>query len=329
MRPAALLFLLALTGCATSAPRSAAPALSVPFIAQAPNLCGPAALAMLATYHGHPVTQDAIAQDIYLPTIRGTLTVELAEYARRYGLWTRQYRGSRADLRAKLAAGLPLIVLGKIGASYHYFVVLADERDHLIVHSGTQAHQRVDAETFTRWWNRANQWTLLVCPPAQARWSLSAAEHNDLGVFLEETGQLDTAAAQYQAAIAREPAQSDYHFNLGNVRLHQQNLPAAVDAFARAIAADPENADALNNLAWTYHEMGDHLDRAALLCQRAIQLRPAQRAYYLDTLGSVLLKQGRPAEARAAFTAAHAATTDRQTGLRAAIAAKLDRLTPP
>ena len=32
--------------------------LNVPFIAQKPNYCGPAALAMLANYYGHAVTQD-------------------------------------------------------------------------------------------------------------------------------------------------------------------------------------------------------------------------------------------------------------------------------
>ena len=41
--------------------RAADDILDVPFIAQKPNYCGPAALAMLANYYGHPVSQDEIA----------------------------------------------------------------------------------------------------------------------------------------------------------------------------------------------------------------------------------------------------------------------------
>jgi hypothetical protein len=98
--------------------------LPVPFIVQKPNYCGPAALAMLANYYGHPVSQDDIAGAIYLPDIGGTLTSELGGYARRFHLWVRQYHGSLGDLREKLAAGVPLLVLGRFGEHPHYFVVL-------------------------------------------------------------------------------------------------------------------------------------------------------------------------------------------------------------
>ena len=86
MRSATLLFLAAFLFI----PRIALAAddvLNVPFIAQKPNYCGPAALAMLANYYGHPVSQDEIAGAIYLPDIGGTLTSELGEYARRFHLW--------------------------------------------------------------------------------------------------------------------------------------------------------------------------------------------------------------------------------------------------
>src|SRR5579859_2721181 len=97
--------------------------LDVPFIAQKPNYCGPAALAMLANFYGHPVSQDEIAGAIYLPDIGGTITSELGDYARRFHLWVRQYHGSLDDLREKLSAGVPLLVLGRFGEQSHYFVV--------------------------------------------------------------------------------------------------------------------------------------------------------------------------------------------------------------
>jgi tetratricopeptide (TPR) repeat protein len=69
--------------------------------------------------------------------------------------------------------------------------------------------------------------------------------------------------------------------------------------------------------------MGSNLDEAAKLCERAVALRPARRAYYLDTLAGIYLKQGEPKEAVATFELALAATTDRQGSLRAELERRL------
>ncbi len=322
----ALCLSLLICGCATQARKHVSTqALAVPFIAQKPNYCGPAALAMLADYYGHNVSQDEIATAIYLPQIRGTLTAELAEYAGQFDLWVRQYRGSRADLHQKLAAGVPLIVLGKFGTQYHYFVVLGfdDFNDTIIVHSDTRPDLSLSEDDFLRWWDRANRWTLLVCPPGRAQWNLSADEHNDLGVFLENTGQFLAAAGQYNAATQLEPTNSYYQMNLGNALLKEKLFAESASAYRQAVVLAPDNADALNNLAYAYVELNANLDEAAALCDRAVNLRPSHRAYYLDTLGSVRLKQGKPQEAVAAFESALAATTDHQSALRAGIQQRL------
>ncbi|HUJ10087.1 MAG TPA: PA2778 family cysteine peptidase [Verrucomicrobiae bacterium] len=314
-----LLLLLFRAGAATAAP------LNVPFIAQKANYCGPAALAMLANYYGHPVSQDDIANAIYLPDIGGTLTIELADYARRYHLWVRQYRGSVDDVHQKLNAGVPLLVLGRFGAQPHYFVVLGwdDFRQVVTVHSDTRARYEMRAEDFLRHWDRAGRWTLLVCPPEKATWRLSADEHNDLGVFFERGGLLGQATQHYLAATQLRPENSYFRMNLGNALLKQRRLHEAADTFARAVELDSENADAMNNLAYTYLEMGRNLDDAIGLCRKAMALRPSRNAYYLDTLGAIYLKQGKPKEAVATFEAALAAVTDRQESLRPDIEQRL------
>ena len=68
--------------------------------------------------------------------------------------------------------------------------------------------------------------------------------------------------------------------NLGNALLKQHRLAEAAKAFARAVELDPQNADAMNNLAYTYCEMGENLDEAAKLCKRAAALFPARKAYF-------------------------------------------------
>lgn len=312
-----------LLGCATTRSHTGLPA--VPFIPQKPGYCGPAALAMVANYYGQPVTQDEIAAAVYQPDLSATLTTDLANYAARWDFWSREYRGSLADLQQKLSAGVPLIVLGKLGRRDHFFVVLDWDRrtDTVWVHSDTRPYQPVRGEDFRRWWDRANRWTLLVCPPQRITWRLNAAEHNDLGLFFETRGQLATAAGHYRWAAELERTNSYYFVNLGNALLKQRLLREAISAYRRAVAIAPSNADALNNLAYAYAEAGVHLDEAAQLCEQAIRLNPAHRAYYLDTLGTVLLRQGNAAAAVAAYREALAATTEQQASLRAGIEQRL------
>ena len=299
--------------------------LNVPFIAQKPNYCGPAALAMLANYYGHPVSQDEIASAIYLPDIGGTLTSELSDYARHFNLWVRQYRGSTDDLRQKLSAGVPLLVLGKFGGQPHYFVVLGWDsfRQIVTVHSDARPRLEMRLEDFQRYWDHAGNWTMLVCPPEKATWRLSAEEHNDLGLFYEHAGQLAPATEHYAAATQLLPENSYYRMNLGNVLLKQRRLYEAAGAFAHAVDLDSQNADAMNNLAYTYSEIGSNLDEAAKLCQQAASLRPSRQAYYLDTLGTIYLKQGKPQDAVTAFESALAAVTERQGSLRPGIEQRL------
>ena len=307
---------------------SARPPLAVPFIAQQPGDCGPAALAMVANYYGQPVGPDAIAKAIYLPAIHGTLTADLASYAGRFNFWVRQYHGTPSDLRQKLAAGVPVIVLGKFGSHLHFFVVLGlDEFAGTVqVHSDQQAGLVMPQEQFWHVWDRADRWALLVCPPERATWQLTGNENNDLGVFLEQTGQLSAAAGTYRRAMELVPTNSYFQMNLGNALLKQNLLTEAVAAFRQAVRSDPENADALNNLAWTYGELQANLDEALGLCARAIQLQPGRRAFYLDTRGRVLDRQGKRSAALEAWEQALAATSDRQTGLRATIREHLAQL---
>jgi peptidase C39-like protein/tetratricopeptide repeat protein len=295
--------------------------LDVPFIAQKPNYCGPAALAMLANYYGHPVTQDEIASAIYLPDIGGTLTSELGDYARRFNLWVRQYHGTLDDLQQKLNAGVPLLVLGKFGDQPHYFVVLGWDkfRQIVIVHSDTRSRYEMRLEDFQRHWDRAGNWTLLVCPPEKATWRLSAEEHNDLGLFFERSGLLAAATEHYILATQLRPENSYFHMNLGNILLKQRRLREAANAFTRAVELDSQNADAMNNLAYTYSEMESNLDEAARLCQQAIVLRPTRQAYYLDTLGTIYVKEGKLRTAITTYESALAATTERQASLRSSI----------
>ena len=58
------------------------------------------------------------------------------------------------------------------------------------------------------------------------------------------------------------------------------------------ISLEPENAEALNYLGYTYADKGIHLDEAEGLVRKALLIRP-EDGYIVDSLGWVYFKQGR------------------------------------
>ncbi len=97
-------------------------------------------------------------------------------------------------------------------------------------------------------------------------------------------------------AVAAHPDQARAWLFLGQA-LPRDDLAAREEAFRRAVAADPSDAEALNSLAW--HLLGGGRSGEALpLARRAVAAAPWS-AMILDTLGGVLADLGQCAEALA------------------------------
>jgi len=78
----------------------------------------------------------------------------------------------------------------------------------------------------------------------------------------------------------------------------------AAEQYRAVVAQDPDNAAALNNLAWLHMERAPA--EALSYAERALKVRPDDPAI-LDTLGAILLAQGKPQEALAPLEKAHSA----------------------
>jgi ABC-type bacteriocin/lantibiotic exporter with double-glycine peptidase domain len=145
---------------------------TVPFVAQEAYQCGPAALAMVLRYHGAAIDQEEIARAIYLPSVRGTLNLDLEFYARRQGFAARSFAGTLARLKEEVRRGRPLIVFQDVGLpGYpvpHFAVVVGydDRTGSIVLHSGPTPYRVVSYERFLRTWGR-RAWTLLITPPPQ------------------------------------------------------------------------------------------------------------------------------------------------------------------
>jgi tetratricopeptide (TPR) repeat protein len=94
----------------------------------------------------------------------------------------------------------------------------------------------------------------------------------------------------------------------GNALYGKGDLNAAADAFLVAATTTPSNAAALNNAAYLLVRAKGDTDRAYELASKAVVLEPAQPDY-LDTLGYVLLKANKLADAEDALTKSVAVTS--------------------
>lgn len=157
---------------------------------------------------------------------------------------------------------------------------------------------------------------------------------SDLAHVLAVTGKFPEAEASYQAALKLEPYDADTHRNFAQLLrqegrnresiFHYQvalrfksdnrtrlefasllyqtgNLPAAVAQYRRAIAAEPNNVEALNNLAWLLATTGNDAVRdgaaAVSLAEKACKLTEYKQAQMTGTLAAAYAEAGRYAEA--------------------------------
>jgi Tfp pilus assembly protein PilF/peroxiredoxin len=123
-----------------------------------------------------------------------------------------------------------------------------------------------------------------------AKGSPSPAVLYRLGSLLARTGQRDKARDAYERALALEPDLAEASNDLGALLAEEGELPAAIDRFRAALAATPEYPDALNNLGYALLLTGRE-GEARELYERALKLQP-DFPEALNNLGLILGRQG-------------------------------------
>ncbi len=113
---------------------------------------------------------------------------------------------------------------------------------------------------------------------------LTAAEHNDLGVAYERSGQVALAGREYRRALRLDHRFPRAWVNLGNLEARAGRWPAAERCYRRALSLDPEEPDALNNLAESLIRQGRSLEEAESLAERAVGRGGPRDSLYRATL---------------------------------------------
>lgn len=141
---------------------------NVPFYPQESYHCGPASLAGILNFWGVTVLPEEIAVEIYSRSARGTFTLDMVLYPEKRGLKATQYEGSLEDVKKKIDAGYPLIVMVDNGfwiyQKEHFMVVLGYHENGVIVNSGRDQYKFIHLSDFLKSWKRTRYWTLLITP---------------------------------------------------------------------------------------------------------------------------------------------------------------------
>ncbi len=131
---------------------------------------------------------------------------------------------------------------------------------------------------------------------------LTAQEHLALGVSYESQGKLDLAISEYKAALNKDSKEVGVTplVYLGNAHAQRKEYKQAEGYYQKALKREPQNGQALNNLAWVYLQQSIKLKEAEAMVRQVLDRETdhnPNRPGYLDTLAEILLALARYAEA--------------------------------
>jgi len=285
-----VLLVSALSGCATvDIPRSlsslppdtptAFELRETPYFPQEQYQCGPAALATLLNHRQVPVSPETLSQTTYLPTLKGSLQIELAATARQYGLLVYPILGDLNGLVREVTAGNPVLILQNQAFGWlprwHYAVVVGYdlEQQELILRSGREKRWISDFSAFLRTWKRAKNWGIVILPAGELPATAEVGPYLSAALDLEMSQQTDAAYRAYTAAVKAWPQSALAWLMLGNSAYVRKEWSLAIDAFRQATRLEPANSATWNNLAYALLEVGQ-AEAALAAVEQAIKLSP-------------------------------------------------------
>jgi tetratricopeptide (TPR) repeat protein len=254
-------------GCATHGPLIEPGARSVeltttPFFPQDRFQCGPAALATALGASGIQVSPDALVEQVYLPSRRGSLTIEMQAAPRRFGRISYALQPELAAIIAQLDAGRPVLVLHNYGLPFwprwHYAVVIGYDasQQSLVLRSGKKERQRFSAANFMRAWDNADRWALVLLRPGELPAEAAKDTYLEAATAFERVASPADARLAFDAAISRWPDDPVAWVGRGTARYRAGELREAATDYGRALELNPALAAARNNLAMALLDQG-------------------------------------------------------------------------
>lgn len=226
-----------------------------PFFPQQLYQCGPAALATVLNTIDIPVQPDELTPQVYIPSRKGSLQLEMLAAARRNGAIAVKVAPNLEALLAEINAGHSVLVLQNLALSWypvwHYAVAIGYDLDQksILLRSGTTERMQMSLNTFEHTWARSQHWGFIALKPGQLPASSNPEPMAQALLAYEKTASSAKAQQAYAAAAKRWPDHLLILMGLGNSAYAANDIDTALQAFQQAVAAHPQSAAAHNNLA--------------------------------------------------------------------------------
>lgn len=226
-----------------------------PFFPQQEYHCGPAALATALHAVDIRVSPDTLAPEVYIPSRKGSLQIEMLAAARRHGALAVKIAPDLGAVLKEIAAGNVVVVMQNLGLSWapswHYAVVVGYDLDKELMwlRSGTYERFEMSLSTFQRTWARSQYWAFVAMRPGSLPATAGLDSVIQALVAFEKNASVGDKTLAYTAAVKRWPDNLVLLMGLGNSAFMAGDLTAAASAFSTAIEKHPESAAAYNNYA--------------------------------------------------------------------------------
>lgn len=112
----------------------------------------------------------------------------------------------------------------------------------------------------------------------------------------ESSEHLQSAREIVEALLATQPGLADAYLILAHICYAQKDMKSTQAAYERLLKIDPDNWEALNDMAWITCEEGGNAMAGLALANRGLEKHPGN-VHLLDTRGVILTKLGKLAEA--------------------------------
>ncbi len=122
--------------------------------------------------------------------------------------------------------------------------------------------------------------------------------------LLDDQKKYDVALNMLKTAVQKFPKSDQLWFFLGSIQDKVGDKASMVTCMQTVIEINPDHAQALNYLAYSFAESGRDLDNALTMAEKAMGLKPGD-PYIMDTYGWVLYRLGRYSEAVKTLELAH------------------------